>query len=142
MNPFDLLDSLLLDWASPRVRRSIHTVLLLVAGLVSVYLAVDGDWGQFAISLIATLYAAANKANTPAIDLHPSGTVMEPDDGLSYEASGGAAYDASGDLDAQGNSIAYDAGIPSAKGEPLVEEDVTDPLWPRTGGDVSRNPSQ
>lgn len=126
MNPFDTLDNLLEDYAPAKVRRAVHSLLLLVAALVSIYLAVDGDWEQFALSLIATIYAAANKANTAPVDLTPAGG-LETDDGLSYEESGGQPYDVSGDLDADGDSIAHDKGIPSVK----VKDD---PLWPRSGG--------
>lgn len=65
LNPFTLLDSVLADWASPRVRRLIHFILLVVVAAGAVYFAVGGDWEAFAASVVAALYTAANKANTP-----------------------------------------------------------------------------
>jgi hypothetical protein len=72
MNPLDLLDSILIDWASPRVRRLIHTLLLLGTALLTIWLSVDGDWKQALIALVAVLYTASNRSNTPAVTL-PAG---------------------------------------------------------------------
>ena len=64
LNPLSLLDNLLADWASPKVRRLVHGLLLLVASVASIYLAVEGDWLQCIVALIATLYVGSNRANT------------------------------------------------------------------------------
>lgn len=66
LNPFNLLDSILEDYASPRLRRLIHTLILLVVAVVAIWLAAEGDWKKFLVALGATFYAAANKANTHA----------------------------------------------------------------------------
>lgn len=66
MNPFTLLDNILSEYASPKVRRLVHLAILLVTAVVTIYFAAGGDWTQFAIALAAALYAGANKANTPA----------------------------------------------------------------------------
>lgn len=68
LNPFTIVDSILADYASPRVRRLIHSLILLVVALVTIYLAADKEWKEFIISLGVTLYAAANKANTQPTD--------------------------------------------------------------------------
>lgn len=65
MNPLTIIDGILADWASPRVRRLVHALILL-AGLVgSAWLAADGDWKAAAAALIAGLYGGANHANVP-----------------------------------------------------------------------------
>lgn len=64
LNPLTVLDQILADWASPRVRRTIHGLLALAASLVSIYLAAGGNWGEAALSLAALLYAGSNHANT------------------------------------------------------------------------------
>ena len=65
LNPLTLLDSLLADWVSPKVRNSIHTLILLVSACVALWLAVSGDWIEFVIALGGMGYAAQNRANTP-----------------------------------------------------------------------------
>lgn len=67
-NPFDTLDVILADWASERVRRLIHGVILLAAFVVTVWLAAEGDWLEAVLALAGALYAGANKANTPAVE--------------------------------------------------------------------------
>lgn len=64
LNPFVLLDSLLEDYASPAIRRLLHAIILLAVALVAIWQAAEGDWEKFALSVLASLYAAANKANT------------------------------------------------------------------------------
>lgn len=68
MNPLDILDRWLDGWADARTRRSIHAVIMLVAAVVTIVLAADGDWVEALISIAATLYASSNKANTPPPD--------------------------------------------------------------------------
>lgn len=91
-NPLETLDNILADYASEKTRRLIHSLIALAGVLVTIWLAADGDWTAFALALGGTLYAAANKANTPAVELTPPG-VDDPhgsdDDGLTYEESGG-----------------------------------------------------
>lgn len=93
LNPLTILDQILGDWASPKVRRLVHSLIALIVALVAIYLAVDGDWVAFVIALGGTLYAVANKANTPATELTPAG-VDDPhgadlDESVSYEEAGG-----------------------------------------------------
>lgn len=96
MNPItvlnNLLDTLLGDWASPRVRRLVHALIAAVLVVVSAVLAADGDWQAALISLAVTVYAAMNKANTPATALDEAGEDSEVDDGLTYEEAGGQDF--------------------------------------------------
>lgn len=71
INPFDLLDNVLEDYASPKTRRLLHALLSLAVALVGVWLAANGDWKQFAIALGALVYTYANKANTDPIPQQP-----------------------------------------------------------------------
>lgn len=64
MNPLSLLDSILADWASPRVRRLIHGLVLLAVVLLGIWLAAEGDWKKALAALAAAVYAGANHANT------------------------------------------------------------------------------
>lgn len=64
INPLTLLDSILSDYASPKTRRLIHSLLLLGAVLVTLYLSVEGNWREAIVALAAAIYAGANKANT------------------------------------------------------------------------------
>lgn len=75
------LDNILKDYVSARTRRLIHSLLALAVALASIYLAVNGDWEQFAIAVVAALYASANRANT-------SPAVPEDADDISGEVSG------------------------------------------------------
>lgn len=93
LNPIAILDQLLADYTSPKIRRLIHSLVLLGAALVAVYLAAGKDWKQAAIALAASLYAAANKANTTVTPLDPAGYDSDPgDDDETYEDAGGAAF--------------------------------------------------
>ena len=65
LNPLVLLDILLADWVSPKVRRGLHNLILFVVAIVAIWLAADGDWWQFLVALVGALYAASNRANTP-----------------------------------------------------------------------------
>lgn len=58
------LDNLLKDYLPPKQRRLVHSVLTLAIALGAIYLAANGDWEQFAVAVIAALYAGANRANT------------------------------------------------------------------------------
>lgn len=64
LNPLTILDDLLADYVSAKYRRILHAVILLAAAVISIYLAVNGDWKQFAFSLASAIYAASNAANT------------------------------------------------------------------------------
>jgi len=95
LNPFTMLDSLLEDYASPKVRRLIHTVILIGIAIVAIFLGADRDWQQFVIALGVALYAAMNKANTPATTLDSAGanTVSDgTDEDESYEDAGGRDF--------------------------------------------------
>ena len=63
-NPFDLLDRLLEDYLSPKARRTLHTVLLLVAVAVTSVLTFEGNWQEALIAAAAAIYSWANRANT------------------------------------------------------------------------------
>lgn len=64
MNPLTLLDKILEDWASERVRRLVHGLLVLAAVIVTIVLAAGGDWREALAALVAAIYAGANHANT------------------------------------------------------------------------------
>jgi hypothetical protein len=68
LNPFAVLDSILADYASPKVRRLFHTLILLVVAVVAMWMAAEGDWKKFVVALGVAFYAAANKANTQPTD--------------------------------------------------------------------------
>lgn len=67
LNPLTILDALLADYLSEKARRVIHGVILLIAAIVAIWLGVEGNWKEFAVAVVTAIYAAANKANTPAI---------------------------------------------------------------------------
>ncbi len=90
-NPLEIIDGILSDWASPKVRRLIHALIALGLLVGSAVLAADGDWAVAALALFGTLYAAVNKANTPATPLGDAGEI-EVDDDLTYEESGGLPF--------------------------------------------------
>lgn len=123
-NPLHLLDSLLSDWASPRVRRLIHGLLLLAAVIIGIWLAVDGDWKEFVAAMIAAVYAASNVANTPAVDLAPAGVDRDVDDGLTYEESGGLPLDEYPDEDPADEPLAFDAESEKAIYQPEHRRDI------------------
>lgn len=119
MNPLDLLDSILSDWVSPRVRRLLHTLILIGAALASIWLASDGDWKDFTIAVVSVLYAASNRANTPAIPegLDEHGLDVPKDDNLSYEEAGGNPYEEDSTLfDLDESSPRSDVSYQEAKG--------------------------
>lgn len=72
MNLLDLIDSILIDWTSPRVRRLIHTTLLIFTIILTLFLTADGNWEDGLIALIAAFYTASNRSNTPSVTL-PAG---------------------------------------------------------------------
>jgi len=96
MNLINSLDKILSDWTSPRVRRLVHALLALGLLVLTVWQAADGDWKIALASLAATLYAAANKANTPATPLTDAGVDDTVDDGLTYEEAGGGEFPENG----------------------------------------------
>lgn len=67
MNPFAVLDGLLADYASPKVRRTLHSLLVLAAIGASIFLAAEKDWEVAVGTLVAALYAWANRANTEPV---------------------------------------------------------------------------
>jgi hypothetical protein len=68
LNPFAVLDDILADYASPRVRRLVHSLLFLIAAVVAIWMAAQGDWKKFFIALGAALYADTNRVNTTPTD--------------------------------------------------------------------------
>ena len=64
LNLFSIIDGMLADYASPRARRAIHGLILLAGILVTIWLAVGGDWEKAVAAALASLYAGANRANT------------------------------------------------------------------------------
>lgn len=97
MNPFDILDSILEDYASPRTRRLLHAIILFVVTLVAIWLAAEGDWKKAVIALVAAFYAAANKANT------------DPDAGM---ADGLGYYDDEPETDSDTGVSGNDQSLP------------------------------
>jgi hypothetical protein len=85
LNPLVLIDILLSDLVPAKGRRVIHNLILLVAAVVTIWLAAEKDWTEFLIALVSTLYAASNRANTP--DESVSGN-DEDDLDISVEAEG------------------------------------------------------
>lgn len=85
MSLLHLIDSILIDWVSPRVRRLIHTLLLIFTAALTIFLTADGNWEDGLVALIAAFYAASNRSNTPAITL-PAGYDQEefPETDVSY----------------------------------------------------------
>lgn len=81
LNPLNLLDSLLQDYASPKARRGVHTAILLVLSLVAVWFAAEKDWHEALTSLAVLAYAGANRANTapPVTDSDLDDTKVDPD---------------------------------------------------------------
>lgn len=63
-NPFAIVDSVLEDWVSPRVRRTLHSLILIASILGALWVASEGNWGAFAGTLVAAFYAGSNRANT------------------------------------------------------------------------------
>lgn len=68
LNPLELLDRLLVDYASPKARRTVHTVIMLALTLVAAWMAVGGNLTEFLTSLAVLAYAGANRANTDPVD--------------------------------------------------------------------------
>lgn len=68
MSPFALLDALLTEWASPKVRRTLHALLSLGLVVGTIWIAAEGDWKVALGTLVAALYAEANRVNTPDPD--------------------------------------------------------------------------
>jgi len=103
MNPLYMLDAVLTDWLSPRGRRLVHALIVLVAAGVGIWQAADGDWKAVLVAVAGALYAAANKANTPVTDLAEPDEDDVEDDGQTYEEAGGHSL---GDSD--GSVIYFD----------------------------------
>ena len=66
MNPIKIIDSILEDYASPRTRRTVHRLVVLLSLFVGIWLAAEGNWVEALTALAAMIYAEANRANTPA----------------------------------------------------------------------------
>lgn len=95
MNPIHAIDQLLGDWASPKVRRSLHSLVALVAFGITIWQGTDGDPKKAVVAGVVALYGAANKANTLHTDLAAAGTGHQDDDDDdedTYEAAGGADF--------------------------------------------------
>lgn len=122
LNPLTLLDSILAEYLSPRARRAVHSLLLLVGLVVTVWLAVEKDWTEAIIALVGALYAGANRANTPA-----EPTVSEVADALDaagveaevrLSTAGGEVYSDVADYDYDPEVYA-DASEPDTTGLPI-----------------------
>lgn len=83
MNPMTYLDSILSDYASPKVRRLIHSILLLAVAIVTIVLAAEGDWKKALLALAAAVYASANRANTNPEEDTDEEFVLIPDEDVS-----------------------------------------------------------
>lgn len=92
LNPIALINQILGDYASPKVRRLIHSLILLVAFVVTLWQASDGDWKKALGAGLLALYGAANQANTIP-GLHNAGhDDPEDEDDLTYEQAGGNPF--------------------------------------------------
>ena len=101
MSPFALIDALLTEWASPKVRRSIHALLSLALIVATVWVAAEGNWEVALGTLIATLYTEANRVNTPDPDEDDDPSDAEEDaefDGTEFDGLHGGPG-VSGNLD-------------------------------------------
>lgn len=84
MNPIKILDQILTDYASPKVRRVVHALVALAVSLLGIYLAAEGDWAKAGAAVLALLYAEANRVNTPIPEPEPGPVVSGNfEDGLS-----------------------------------------------------------
>lgn len=108
-NPFALLDGLLADWVSPKVRRIIHTILFLIATVITIVLAAGGDWREALLTLFVAFYTGANRANT----------LPSEDD---YDTDEGYIHDPQNELDAEDELDGADEG-----GDPALDGDTTTP---------------
>jgi hypothetical protein len=119
-NPLAMLDKVLAEYASPKARRAIHAALMLVAGLVTLWLAYDKNWMEALIALAATVYAGANKANTHPEDTEPE--EPEPEDeaqmSLIFDGVPSGALMQFGDEDDHGDEADHDYGIVRASAAP------------------------
>lgn len=98
LNPLALLDSVLTDWTSARVRRLIHAIVLLLLFLAGLWLTAQGNWKEALGALVAAGYAASNHSNTPIEPLPTivSGNLPEPIEDWSDNNDG---FDAEPDSD-------------------------------------------
>lgn len=88
LNPLELLDRLLVDYASPKARRTVHTVVLIVLALVAAWMAADGNIKEFFAALAVLAYASANRANTDPVEPGPYGDTAETTDEVSGNEAG------------------------------------------------------
>lgn len=79
-NPLGVIDSVLEDWVSPRVRRTIHALLALAAVVAAIWVATEGNWGAFIGALVAAFYAESNRANTNPEPEDDGVIVEDPED--------------------------------------------------------------
>lgn len=87
-NPMDYLDLILSDYASPKARRTIHSLILLAGAVVTIVLAAGGDWKVAVFSLLAALYAGANRANTTSGNEGSEEMIPLPDESVSGNGEG------------------------------------------------------
>lgn len=129
LNPLDLLDNVLSEYASPGARRAIHAALMLVAALVTLYMAYEKDWMQALLALAATLYTGANKANTdPLVEEPPEDALLpeeEEDDPLAMFESLASGPVEFGDEDYHGDEADYDFGIVLADAKPPTHNETS-----------------
>lgn len=137
MNPFHLIDSILEDYAGPKVRRTIHAVLALALVLFTIWQAAGGDWKEAIAALAVALYAGANKANTPAVPEQPKPDAAEHAaweaqpthvDDIVPRSAGHDASDLYGDGDgAERGGLGWDGPLPekdavSGNQPPAIDE--------------------
>lgn len=80
MNPFTIFDTLLVEWASPKWRRTIHGLLSLALALAAIWTAANGDWRVALGALAAALYTEANRVNTHPEDVDEDLSAWESDE--------------------------------------------------------------
>lgn len=91
-NPVAIINQILGDYASPKVRRLVHSLILLAGLGVTIWQGADGDWKKALVAGAVALYGAANQANTIP-GLHSAGhDDGDADDDLTYEQAGGGEF--------------------------------------------------
>lgn len=79
-NPIKIIDAILADWTSPRVRRTLHGLLSLALIALAVWFGVEQDWREFVLAALAALYTESNRANTNPDYSFPTDTIHGGDD--------------------------------------------------------------
>jgi hypothetical protein len=82
--------NILIDIVPARYRKVIYALVALLALLFSIWQASNGNWEQFIFGVIASLTTTTASVNTIAQPLYAAGSIVNPDDGKTYEEAGGS----------------------------------------------------